>query len=128
MSAVALLRRRLEKHPSIALSAERGGVSVKPTSAAGFEVSLLEETHETFVFFEGWHEHFESPEEAVNCFLFGLSSRCRIRVQRRGGYAHHWTLESNESGAWVPYSETGLFFFPLWRRPEVTYLQNSHID
>ena len=128
MGAIALLRKALEQYPAVQLSSDARGVSVKPALPNGFEVSLMEDAHETFVFFEGWHEHFSSAEEAVKCFLFGLSPRCRIRVQRRGGYPYRWTLEGYEDEKWVAYGQTGLIFFPFWRRPEVVYLQNAHID
>lgn len=92
--------------------------------SGGFPVALAVSGNEYVVSFAGWHEHFTSPEEALNCFAFGLSEECRLKAHKRGDFAHRWTVESQKNGAWVEDSTTGLLFFPFWRRPEVTHLQN----
>lgn len=100
-------------------------LAVKAQRVDGFDIVVTEGHGETTVFYEGWHEHFTSEEEAVKCFLFGLTSKCRIRVTERGGKPHKWTLEAQEDGKWVSYGSTGLLFFPFWRRPITKYLQNA---
>lgn len=77
------------------------------------------------VFFNGWHEDFESPEEASNVFALGLSDECRLREYRRGEFAYKWTVESLEEGKWEEQSTTGLFIFPFWRTRRLHYLQNK---
>lgn len=72
----------------------------------------------------GWHEEFERPEEALECFAFGLSDQTRLCVVSRGGFDHKWTLESWDGTAWVPDSTTGLLFFPFWRRSATRHLRN----
>lgn len=39
--------------------------------------------------------------------------------------AYKWAAESREDGDWEMFSETGLLFFPYWRRSEIRYLQNN---
>jgi len=128
VEAIHQLKTRLTEFPSITYSIVANTVTVKSTDPNGFEVSLVEGEKETSVYYEGWHEHFSSSDEAVKCFLFGLSVRCRIRVSRRGGKAHSWTLEALENDNWVPYGTTGLLFFPFWRERDVIYLQNTYLN
>ena len=61
------------------------------------------------MFFNGWREDFQQPEEALDCFAFGLSDECRLKETRRGSFAYRWTVESKQNGEWVADSETGLF-------------------
>jgi hypothetical protein len=103
---------------------EPNSITVKAKAPSGFDVSL-HEGEETSVFFEGWHDHFADPEEAVRCFLAGLSPQCRIRVTERGGKPHNWVLERRKDDQWLPYGTTGLLFFQFWRAPKVKYLQNG---
>ena len=74
--------------------------------------------------FDGWHEHFDTEEEALNCFEFGLSGNCRLKVVYRGSFAHRWTLESKTDSGWREDSTTGLLVFPFWRRRRAVYLTN----
>jgi len=123
MGPVQLLKQALTDR-AIPFLEEPSSITVKAKSPSGFDVSL-HEGEETAVYFEGWHDHFGVPEEAVQCFLFGLSSKCRIRVTERGGKAHSWVLETLREDQWVAYSTTGLLFFQFWRAPKVRYLQNG---
>ena len=99
--------------------------TVEPLTADGFPVSLTEGAGEWVVAFDGWHEHFTSEDEALNCFAFGLSDRCRLRVHFRGSYPHRWTVEHRTGAGWREDSTTGRLFFPFWRRSRVEYRQNS---
>ena len=78
--------------------------------------------------FEGWHEHFERQEEALNCFAVGLSDSARLKVLSRGGVDYSWMLETRQENQWVPDSTTGLFFFPFWRKKVTRYLRNTLIN
>src|SRR5262249_14251262 len=48
------------------------------------------------VYFNGWHENFSDPSEALDCFVFGLSDECRLKEHRRGNVAYRWTVESKK--------------------------------
>jgi hypothetical protein len=76
------------------------------------------------VYFAGWHEHFESKADALNCFAFGLSAACRLCVVYRGSTPTKWIVESRKDGSWIQKSETGLLLFPFWRARRIAYLQN----
>ena len=77
------------------------------------------------VSFEGWHERFTVEEEALDCFSFGLSESCRLRVTYRGESPVSWAVQSLEHGTWVVDSTTALIFTPFWRRRTVVYRQNE---
>jgi hypothetical protein len=124
MDALAEIRTRLLKYPTIRAEEGANSITVLPMDSRGFPVSLHVSGKEFVVAFAGWHEHFSSAEDALNCFAFGLSEKCRLKVYKRGSFAYRWTVESQENGAWVRDSTTGLLFFPFWRRREVVHLQN----
>ena len=127
MGAVEQIRERLRRHPDLKYREAAGTVTVEPPTTNGFPVTLTEGAGEWVVSFAGWHEHFTSEEEALNCFAFGLSDRCRLRVSYRGSFPHRWTVEERTAEGWRGDSSTGLLFFPFWQRPRVEYRQNTVI-
>ena len=75
----------------------------------------------------GWHEHFEEPEEALECVGFGLSDHCRLKVEMWGNSPQKWRVEYLQDGVWREDSTTSLIFIPFWRRKTVIYRQNNFI-
>ena len=124
MDVIAEIRNRLRRYPQLRFSETPTSIEVSPPEDSGFPVALLVESNGYVVHFSGWHEHFESPRDALNCFAYGLLGDCRLRVTYRGSTAHRWTLEEHRNGQWVEQSTTGLFIFPYWRRPRTVVLQN----
>jgi hypothetical protein len=102
-------------------------VRVRPQSNDGFTVELFMSEGEYAVHFNGWHEHFTSLDEALDCFIFGLSEKCRLREHRRFGIAYKWTVEGRDGDRWVEDSTTGLML-PLFGKGEVRLLQNSLVN
>jgi hypothetical protein len=89
----------------------------RPNNPDGFMIMLKTNAQGRYtVSYEGWHEEFEKEEEALRCFLFGLSKTCRLRVYTRGKKAHKWAIEWFINNNWHVDSMTGLLFFPFWRR------------
>jgi len=85
MNPITEIKNRLQKYPNLTVEADERFISVKPVSAQGFEVWFSDDEHEYTVGFDGWHQHFDKPdvEEALNCFAFGLSNECRLKVKSR---------------------------------------------
>ncbi len=125
MNAIDQIKERLKKHPRIRFLATEMSITIPPKSEDGFEVSFHVKGNEYTVYFEGWHDHFGSLHEAINCFGFGLSPECRIKVDIRGEHPYRWTCEVLQDGQWVKSGTTGLMFYPLWRRHRVKYLRNN---
>ena len=125
MNAIEEIKARLQKYPQARYEFGKRWIRVLPACDKGFAVELIAGRNRSEVYFKGWHESFADPEEAFNCFAFGLSSDCRLRVFQRGSFEYNWTVEYNEEGEWIEDSTTGLFLIPFWRRKRIVYLQNN---
>ena len=128
MNPIEEIKTRLRKYPHAKYESNDSSISVFPTTDKGFTVELIVNQKVYTVSFNGWHENFQSEEEAFNCFAFGLSNECRLKEYRRGNFAYRWSVESQENGEWIEDSTTGLLLFPFWKKAEVCYLQNNLID
>lgn len=128
MNPIDEIRHALSSHPHIGFVEERERIVVPSVDGNGFEVALETSEDSFVVHFDAWHEHFDAAEEAVDCFMTGLTNRCRLRIACRGRTPYRWTVELQENGTWVAGSETRLLFFPFWRRASVMYRQNHLIS
>ena len=90
----------------------------------GFSVSLQEHGGAYTVSFDGWHETFADVDEALNCFGFGLSDTCRLKVRTRGGRDCAWTVQYKDGDTWRDDSTTGMVFTRFWRPKRVEYRSN----
>lgn len=124
MDAIAEVKRRLEASPGLRFTETPDSIEVAPSNPSGFPVALFVEPQGFTVYFGGWHEHFKSAREAVNCVSYGLRGDCRLRILYRGSTPSKWTLEHRNEGQWVEESSTGSFFTPFWRRRQETVLRN----
>jgi hypothetical protein len=122
------IEHRLRKSPQLTYERKANSITVEPYDSDGFEVSIQDHgLHNYTICFNGWHEDFDSDEEALNVFAFGLSSDCRLKEYRRGGFPYRWTLEGKEDGIWIEDSTTALIIFPFWMKREIRVLQNTLI-
>ncbi|MEX2247412.1 MAG: hypothetical protein WEC75_12090 [Dehalococcoidia bacterium] len=128
MDVIREVQERIAKYPQAQVRRSLTHIEILPVAADGFSVSLRVAADRFGVSYEGWHEDFDDPTEALDCLAFGLSDACRLKVCSRGGFDYKWTLESRESGDWVEDSTTGLLLFPFWRSARVRYLQNRLIS
>lgn len=126
MSIITRIKEKIEKYPNLIADEEQDSISITPVG--GFTVWATDNGSSYTVGFEGWHEEFESIDEALNCFAWGLSTECRLKVTKRGNVTHKWVAQSLENGQWVNTSTTGLLFFPFWRRAKVSHKQNAIIN
>ena len=125
MNPIEELKRRLDKLPEARYDSDAYSITVLPHNSHGFNVTLTKNSANSYtVFFNGWHEDFEDPEETVNVFGLGLSVECRLKEYRRGSFAYKWTVETLENGEWLEHSTTALLLFPFWRKRAIHYLQN----
>ena len=122
------LQIKLQKYPEIETETNHDFILVKPKSKNGFPVSLNINGYNSFtVAFGNWHEEFDSEDEALNCFAFGLSNECRLKIAQRGSNIYKWTVEYLKDNKWIEDSTTGFFNFQFWVRSEIKYLQNNII-
>jgi len=123
MNPISVIEEKLKKYPELSYKLTENSISVTPEN--GFEVWLNKSAEIFTVGYEGWHEEFSNPEEALNCFAFGLSEACRLKIISRNGKPHSWTVQELINGSWVDSETTGLLLFPFWVKPKINYLQNS---
>lgn len=126
MSIIAEIKERLRKYPDLPFNEDLNSISVTPEN--GFTVWIEDYGDSITVGFEGWHEEFDNPEEALACFAWGLGNECRLKVVSRGGKPHQWVVQSLQEARWVNESTVGLLFFRFWRRKTISYVQNSVIS
>ena len=127
MSAIETIRAKLQSYPNLHYEHTASSITVSPESPDGFSVSFYDEGARFVVSFGGWHEHFDSESEALNCFAFGLSDQCRLRVESRGSTDYRWSVQHLVDGSWCDESQTGLLFFPFWRHRSERFHQNRII-
>lgn len=127
MSAIDRIRVRLAAYPRISYRVEGRTITIDPANPEGFSVWLTEDGDEIVVGFEGWHEHFASEEDALNCFAFGMGDQCRLRIDFRGDFPYRWTAEARAEAGWQADSTTGVLLAPFWRPKRTTYYQNQLI-
>jgi hypothetical protein len=130
MSAIEKLKDKLKAYPEVKYEETAGEIRVCAANEKGFEVGIVcGDEDECLVSFEGWHEDFRKnqADDAIGCFLWGLTNKVRIKVTSRGGVDYHWTVQHFEEGKWQSCGVVGLLWFPFWRKKTVRYLQNDLI-
>jgi hypothetical protein len=101
----AAIQRAVGNAAVIVFDAEKETISFHHSDPNGFDVKLYSESDRITVDFDGWyahgwHAHFKSIEEAVNCFLWGLTPFCTVVEESVGGQPVKWTAYSWVSGEW----------------------------
>jgi len=119
---------RLKKYPEAEYELNAESITVNPKNDDGFPVTLTDNGNGNFtVAFDFWHEEFDNENDALNCFAFGLSKDCRLKLTKKGNRPIKWTVESNHNGKWIEDSTTGLINLSFWKKSEFEFLQNDLI-
>lgn len=120
---------RLTKYPNVKYELKaQSPITVLPKDKNGFPVTLTDHGRGGFtVAFDFWHEEFDNEADAMNCFAFGLSTDCRLKLTHKGSRPVKWTVQANEHGTWLDGSTTGLFSLTFWKKSKVQFLQNNLI-
>ena len=109
----------------ITLRQDEHGISVRCENPESFEVTVIKSGSEYQVGYDGWHEHFEDIEEAKDCFAFGFSPECRLKVMLRGEKEYKWTVQYLEDGKWKDDSTTSLIFSRFWQSKRTEFRHNE---
>ena len=101
-------------------------ITVPAVSDEGFPVRLrMVHDREFVVWYDRWQHTFDRAEDALDCFEFGLSDSCRLKITLRGDEPVVWHVEKREYGMWVPgqhpRKRRSLAF---WRPARIVYRQN----
>jgi hypothetical protein len=110
----------------VAFDAVANGITVRASNAAGFDVSLRVVGPRKFIVsYEGWFQTFGRAEDAYDCFEYGLSDSCRLRITFRGVTQVAWQIEKRDYGVWMPGRVVRRRFVPFWKRARIEQRQNS---
>lgn len=112
------------QYPGLQYSTAPNAVHVDAPNPNGFPVSLEVDTQGFKVSLAGWHETFQEAEDALECFAFAFSRKCRIHVVSRGNTDCAWTLQFREGNTWNGDSTVGTPNYRVWRAKEERYLHN----
>jgi hypothetical protein len=109
----------------VAFDADANAITVRAADATGFDVSLrVVEPRRFVVSYEGWFETFGRAEDAYDCFEYGLSDSCRLRLTFRGATAVAWQIEKRDYGVWMPGRVVRRRLAPFWRPARIERRQN----
>ena len=80
---------------------------------------------EFVVWYDQWQHTFDRAEDALDCFEYGLSDSCRLKITFRGDQPVGWHVEKREYGMWVPgHHPLKRRSLAFWRPTRVVYRQN----
>jgi hypothetical protein len=109
----------------VAFDASGTRIIVRAADVTGFDVSLdTLDSRKFIVRYEGWYETFNRAEDAYDCFEYGLSDSCRLRITFRGTRPVAWQIEKREYGVWTPGRIIRRRVVPFWRSARVERRQN----
>ena len=120
------IRFRLTQYPHVI--AQEGGNTISVSPEGGFKVWAVDQGDEYTVGFDGWHEHFDDMNDAIHCFAWGLSTKCRLKVVSKGGEPCRWTAQVLINGEWLDESTVGSVLTKFWKSSEESYLHNTIIQ
>jgi hypothetical protein len=121
---IAALQALLRRYPQVRYVADVDRITIYPTTPDGFEILLTTERDRCRVAFEGWHESYPTPGDALDVIELGLSPAARLEVCYCGRTPYRWTLQVERMGQWIPVSTVGLLLYPFWQRRSVRYFVN----
>lgn len=128
MNAIEIIKEKLKKYPQLIYSIEDNYIKIEPPDDTGFSVWMSDHNPGYTIGYDGWHEEIEHLDEALEAFVFGLSTQCRLKVIQRGNIDCAWTLEYKVDNNWIEDSSTNLFFVPFWKKKNIIYKQNNIIS
>lgn len=127
MDPIQRLQERLARYPALRFRTTAVSVHVEAPHEDGFSVSFHSSSPGYVVSYDGWHERFDSADQALECFAFAYSGQCRLAITYRGRVAVKWVREHLSDGDWRADSEVGLLLVPFWLRPRVVHRQNPNL-
>jgi hypothetical protein len=116
----------LKKYPQVKFERRDDSVLVPPTNPEGFPVMIEQIWEGNYaVSYGGWQKDFDNLQEAVACFVLGLSSRCRLKVESKGKKPVRWTVEELADSNWREISSRGSWSPQFFKQPVTSYLTNN---
>ena len=125
-SVIDRAARTLRAIDGVVFDATDNTITVPPASDEGFLVRLrMVHDREFVVWYDQWQHAFDRAEDALDCFEYGLSDSCRLKITLRGDEPIIWHVEKREYGMWVPgHHPLKRRSLAFWRPTSVVYRQN----
>jgi len=125
-SVIDRAARTLRAIDGVAFDATQDTITVPPPAADGFLVRLrMVDDRQFVVWYDRWEQTFDRAEDAFDCFEYGLSDSCRLKIVLRGDTPIVWHVEKREYGMWVPGNHPRKArSLAFWRQRSVVYRQN----
>ena len=127
MNIIASLEEKLKAFPQVRYVAGSDFIEIEAPREGGFPVNVCRHEDRFVVAFSGWYDAFTTREEALECFDFAFSDRCRVRVESRAGVPYSWTREYLVEGAWQADSTVRSTFVPAWGAVRERFLCNREL-
>ena len=128
MQIIQQLVSHVEKIGGLEYTVTDDSISVRQKNDQGFKVILWGDRDQAFVVNYGhyWHGHFDTEEEAKDCFISGLSGRYRLACTYHWRYLTKSVVETFSEGKWQMLDNSGscLGFLVWWLPKRVVYFQN----
>lgn len=123
------LREKLKGHPELRWTEADDFIRIEPLRPDGFTVALGPQGDEWVVYLGegGFHQAFESADEALNFVAWCFSGECRLREVRRGTRVQKCIVEAKDDGDWQTVLTTGFFLFAPWHRRVEAVFQNPNL-
>ena len=120
------LLEKLKNCDQVQYEAGQHFIRILPTSPAGFSLTIewIWDTHFTVFLGGGWHEDFDSYEEALRCFTRAAAGDYRLKARSKGSFPFRWTVEYWDGSSWVEHSTTTNLIYPFWKPTTTKYLRN----
>ncbi len=124
-SVIDLAARTLRAVDGVVFDVTEDTITV-PAVDDGFVVRLrMVHDREFVVWYDRWQHTFDRAEDALDCFEYGLSDSCRLKVTLRADEPIAWHVEKREYGMWVPgHHPRKARSLAFWRPTRVVYRQN----
>ena len=118
--------RTLRAIDGAAFNATDHTITVPAVSDEGFAVRLrMVHDRQYVVSYDDWQHTFDRSEDAYDCFEYGLSDSCRLKITLRGDEPIRWHVEKWEYGMWVPgHHPRKRRSLAFWRPARIVYRQN----
>jgi len=125
-SVIDRAARTLRAIDGVVFDASDDTITVPPPADDGFVVRLrMVHDRQFVVWFDRWEQTFDRAEDALDCFEYGLSDSCRLKIVLRGDAPIVWHVEKREYGMWVPGNHPRKVpSLAFWRPTSVVYRQN----
>jgi hypothetical protein len=118
--------RTLRAIDGVVFDASEDSIFVATGAPDGFDVRLtMVHDREFVVWYDRWQHTFDRAEDAYDCFEYGLSDSCRLKITLCGDRPVAWQVEKREYGMWVPARHvTTSRSLAFWRPRRSVYRQN----